>query len=290
MSPLTTNGGLRLAKDPRNGTMYALYQQSQGMLQPNSVLRNQPVRVTYRLNRSDDGGAHWRLNNDNDGIVVATEDSDQGLGYKFGGVNALLGGVDHAVVDPGNGDVYVVYGADVSGNNQLRIRRLTDNGSGGLNVGAAVDVSASTNAALPSVAVLSDGTVGVLYDTFDGNNTAGLPTFTAHLARSTDHGATFTDTVLQTFASPEQDRTGCNAMTQPPNPNPPDLDCARQRVLGDYQQLRRSATPPTAQSPETPMAPTRPRPRRCTRCSSPCRRSRRHRSPRRPTRRCTAGR
>ncbi|MFF4565475.1 Ig-like domain repeat protein [Streptomyces sp. NPDC001435] len=238
MSPLTTNGGLRLAKDPRNGTMYALYQQSTGTFQPNSVLRNQPVRVTYRLNRSDDGGAHWRLNNDNDGIVVATEDSDQGLGYKFGGVNALLGGVDHAAVDPGNGDVYVVYGADVSGNNQLRIRRLTDNGSGGLNVGAAVNVSGATNAALPSVAVLSDGTIGVLYDTFDGNNTAGFPTFTAHLARSKDQGATFTDTVLQTFASPEQDRTGCNATTQPPNPNPPDLDCARQRVLGDYQQLK----------------------------------------------------
>lgn len=238
MSPLTTNGGLRLANDPRNGAMYALYQQSMGTLQPNSVLRNQPVNVTYRLNRSDDGGANWRLNGNNDGIVVATENSDQGLGYKFGGVNALLGGVNHAAVDPGNGDVYVVYGADVSGNNQLRIRRLTDNGSGGLNVGAAVNVSTSTNAALPSVAVLNDGTIGVLYDTFDGNNTAGFPTFSAHLARSTDHGATFTDTVLQTFASPEQDQTGCNTAPSPPAPNPPNLDCARQRVLGDYQQLK----------------------------------------------------
>ncbi|MEU6573253.1 Ig-like domain-containing protein [Streptomyces sp. NPDC046805] len=242
MSPLATNGGLRLAKDPRNGTMYALYQQSTGTNQTNSVLKNQPVNVTYRLNRSTDGGAHWRLGGtgtgDNDGIVVAKVDSDQGLGYKFGSVNALLGGVDHAAVDPSNGDVYVVYGQNVSGNNQLKISRLTANGSGGLNVGTATNVSTSTNAALPSVAVLDDGTIGVLYTTSDGNNTAGFPVFSAHLARSTDHGATFTDTVLQTFSSPEQDRTGCDTRPQPPNPNPPNLTCARQRVLGDYQQLK----------------------------------------------------
>ncbi|MFD9507837.1 Ig-like domain repeat protein [Streptomyces mirabilis] len=238
MNPLATNGGLRLAKDPRNGTMYALYQQSTGTLQPNSVLNNQPVNVTYRLNRSIDGGQHWTLNGNNDGVAVDTVNSDQGLGYKFGSVNALLGGVDHAAVDPSNGDVYVVYGADVSGNNQLRIRRLTDNGSGGLNVGAATNISTSTNAALPSVAVLDDGTIGVLYTTFDGNNTAGFPTFSAQLARSTDHGATFTDTLLQTFSSPEQTQTGCDTRPQPPNPNPPDLTCARQRVLGDYQQLK----------------------------------------------------
>ncbi|WP_369148029.1 Ig-like domain repeat protein [Streptomyces sp. R44] len=239
MSPLVTNGALRLAKDPRNGTMYALYQTSTGTNQTNSVLRNQPVSVNWRLNRSTDNGQTWTLNGDTNGIVVAAENSDQGLGFKFGGVNALLGGNNHAAVDPSNGDVYVAYGADTAtGNNQLRMRRLTPNGSGGLSIGGAVNISASTDAALPSVAVLDNGTIGVLYDTFDGTNTAGFPVFSAHLARSTDHGATFTDTLLQTFSSPQTDQTGCDTRPQPPNPNPPNLNCARQRVLGDYQQLK----------------------------------------------------
>jgi hypothetical protein len=210
--PLATNPGLRLAKDPRNGTMYALYEQSTGT--------NEPKRVTYKLNRSTDGGLTWTLNGSADGLTVDTVRSDQAPGFKFGGVNALLGGVDHAAVDPNNGDVYVAYGQDVSGGNRIRIRRLTASG-GGLRVGPAVNVSASANTALPSVAVTSDGTVGVLYDTFDGNTADGFPTFTAHLARSTDHGATFTDTVLQRFQSPQ--------MTN---------DDPRQRVLGDYHQLK----------------------------------------------------
>lgn len=211
-SPLATNPGLRMAADPRNGAMYVLYEQSSGGGQPRSV--------TYRLNRSSNGGATWGLNGNADGLVVDTVNSDQAPGFKFGGVNALLGGVDHAAVDPNTGDVYVVYGQDVTGGNQIRVRRLQDNGMGGLTVGAATIVSASTNAALPSVAVLTDGTVGVLYDSFDGIS-GGFPQFTAHLATSTNQGATFNDIVLQTFLSPSND-----------NGN------VRQRVLGDYQQMK----------------------------------------------------
>ncbi|GAA1261321.1 hypothetical protein GCM10009665_58850 [Kitasatospora nipponensis] len=208
------NGGLRLAADPRNGSMYALYQQGGGTTQPQNV--------TLMLNRSTDAGAHWTLGGSTDGIAVSTDNTRQGnSGYKFGGVNSLQGGVDHVAVDPTNGDVYTAYGADVSGNNQIRIRRLTDNGTGGMNVGAAVNVSSSTNAALPSVAVLGDGTIGVLYLTDDGTNTSGFPEFSAHLARSTDHGATFTDTVLQSYTT---------AVGDPSQPT--------QRLFGDYEQLK----------------------------------------------------
>jgi hypothetical protein len=212
--PLATNPGLRLAADRRNGTMYAVYEQSSG--------NAQPKKVTYKLNRSVDGGRTWTLNGNADGLTVDSVRSDQAPGFKFGTVNALLGGVDHAAVDPANGDVYVAYGQDVSGGNQIKIRRLTANGNGGLGIGPATNVSTSTNAALPSVAVSSDGTVAVLYDTFDGTTAAGFPIFTAHLARSTDHGTTFDDTVLQQFQSPEVN-------------DPAD---ARQRVLGDYHQLK----------------------------------------------------
>jgi hypothetical protein len=205
------NPGLRLASDHGSGTMYAMFQQSSGA---------SPQTITYKLNRSTDGGATWTLNGSADGLTVDTVSSDQAPGFKFGTVNALLGGVDHVAVDPTNGDVYTVYGQDVSGGNQIRIRRLRANGSGGLTVGPAVNVATSTNAALPSVAVASDGTIGVLYDTFDGM-VSGLPAFSAHLARSVDHGTTFSDATLESFSSPEADNGD-----------------GRQRVLGDYQQLK----------------------------------------------------
>ncbi|PZS01845.1 MAG: hypothetical protein DLM70_11090 [Chloroflexi bacterium] len=63
--------------------------------------------------------------------------------------------------------------------------------------------------------------MGVLYDTFDGFDGSGYPSFSAYLAASSDHGQTFTSTLLESFLSPAKD-----------NGN------SRQRVLGDYQQLK----------------------------------------------------
>jgi hypothetical protein len=212
------NPGHRLAADPRNGYVYSLYQLNQGGNGGGTA------RLTYRLNRSTDNGATWGLNDlVGQGIDVAIADSDQPL-PKFGTVNALLGGVDHAAVDPTTGDVYVVYGNRDSstGNNRLAIRRLQDNGSGRLNIGAESFVTGQVQSALPSLAVTSEGTVGVLYDTFDGFSTSGnLPIFSAHLATSTDRGVTFTDQTILTFLSPSNDDGS-----------------SRQRVLGDYQQMK----------------------------------------------------
>ena len=216
-SPNVTNPGLRLASDPRNGTMYALYQTSTGA--------SQPRNVTYHLNRSTDGGQTWTLNGNVDGIAVDNVPSSQ-LQFKFAGVNDLRGGVDHAAVDPTNGDVYVVYGHDTNSTgtgNQLEIRRITTDNTGTATVGAASVVSNAASAALPSVAVAADGTIGVLYDTDDGTNASGFPIISAHFARSTDHGVTFTDQVLQTFNSPVL---------------PSGSNTDRQRILGDYQQLK----------------------------------------------------
>ncbi len=216
-SPEVTNPGLRMASDPRNGTMYVLYQTSTGA--------NQPRTVTYHLNRSTDAGQTWTLNGNTDGIAVDTVPSSQ-LQFKFAGVNDLRGGVDHAAVDPTNGDVYVVYGHDTASTgtgNQLEVRRITFNNTGTATIGAASVVSNAASAALPSVAVAGDGTIGVLYDTDDGTNPSGFPIISAHFARSTDHGVTFTDQVLQTFNSPVL---------------PSGSNTDRQRILGDYQQLK----------------------------------------------------
>ena len=64
-------------------------------------------------------------------------------------------------------------------------------------VGAQHQVSLpGAQAALPSVAVAPNGTVGVLYTSFDGFSVDGFPIFSGHFAYSTDAGATFTDQTL----------------------------------------------------------------------------------------------
>jgi hypothetical protein len=218
IGPLTSfvNPGLRLGVNPANGTVYAVYQYA---TQKNA---DGSFHVEYVLNRSTDGGNTWSLNGSSSGVYFVQGNSDQ-VFPKFGGVNALLGGVDAVAVDKTSGDVYVVYGYKdtTTGNDRLAIARLVANGTGGLQLASNVFLTGQVTAALPSVAVRDDGTVGVLYDTYDGNNASGFPVFSAHLAQSKNHGTSFNDTNILSFASPATD----------------DGD-PRQRVLGDYQSLR----------------------------------------------------
>src|SRR6266566_2179458 len=219
------NPGHRLAVDRQTGFVYSLFQRCV------SNCGGDPKNINYMLNRSTDGGATWILNGLAGGIIVANADSTQPT-PKFGTVNALLGGVDHATVDPTTGDVYYVYGnRDAgTGNDRLAIRRIFDNGGGGVTVGPENFVTGPVEAAIPSVAVavasngLSHGIVGVFYYTFDGFS-SGFPIFSAHLAQSSDQGVTFSDQVLETFLSSAAD-----------NGNP------RQRVLGDYMQMKAVGT------------------------------------------------
>jgi hypothetical protein len=214
------NPGLRLANDPRTGFMWALWQFSPGAGAGGSK------SINYNLNRSIDGGQTWTLNGSATGITIATADSTQP--DKFGTVNALLGGVDHAAVDPNSGDLYYVYGNRDSGtgNNRLAIRRITGNGAGGVTVGAEKFVTDQVQAAIPSVAVASDGTIGVFFYTFDGFSADNFPIFTAHFSLSDDKANTFHDITLLTFLS---------AAT---NNCPGAMNCSRQRVLGDYHQTK----------------------------------------------------
>jgi hypothetical protein len=208
--------GHRLATDPRNGFVYSLFQRNIALGAGGSK------NIDYMLNRSTDGGATWSLNGMAGGIIVANGDSTQPT-PKFGTVNALLGGVDHAAVDPHNGDVYYVYGnRDAgTGNDRLAIRQIQDDGGGGVSVGPENFVTGQVETAIPSVAVGSNGTVGVFYYTFDGFSQDNFPIFSAHLAQSSDHGVTFSDQTLLTFLSSAAD-----------NGN------SRQRVLGDYMQMK----------------------------------------------------
>jgi len=211
------NPGHRLAKDPQTGFLYSLFQRCVA-----DCGSDVSKTINYRLNRSTDGGATWILNGSATGITVAAANSTQPRA-KFGTVNALLGGVLHAAVDPSTSDIYYVYGNRdaVTENNRLAIRRIQDDGTGGVTVGAQSFVTGQVQAAIPSVAIASNGTVGVFYYTFDGFSASDFPIFTAHLALSEDQGGTFTDNVLLTFLSSAMDN-----------------DNSRQRVLGDYMQMK----------------------------------------------------
>src|SRR5262249_50102996 len=132
-------------------------------------------RINYRLNRSFDGGLTWELNGSANGITVATADSDQFFtafepgGSSFCWINQLRGGVGHAAVDPVTGDVVYVYGNrdPVTGNNRLAFRRLTPNGAGGLTIGPQIFITGQVQAAIPSVAIAANRTIGVFYYTCD---------------------------------------------------------------------------------------------------------------------------
>jgi hypothetical protein len=210
------NPGHRLAIDQNSGAVYSLFQRRIAAGAGGSQ------NINHMLNRSTDGGNTWTLNGSATGIVVANADSTQPT-PKFCTVNALLGGADHAAVDPQTGDVVYVYGNrdPTTGNNRLAMRRLTDDGAGGLAIGSEIFVTGQVQAAIPSVAVTDNGTIGVFYYTCDGTSLTGFPIFTAHFTVSTDQGATFIGLELETFLSPATD-----------NGN------ARQRVLGDYMQVK----------------------------------------------------
>jgi hypothetical protein len=213
------NPGLRMAKDPTSGAMYALW----GRCTANCG--GDPKTISYMLNRSTDGGQTWSLNGNGLGVSIATGLSSQPT-PKFGTVNALLGGAHHAAVDPNNGAVYYAYGSqNASGADRFALRRLTFSG-GNVNIGPEVIVT-SLDSALPQVAVDTAGTVAVFFYSFDGIGPAptNLPQFTAHLSLSANNGATFTDRTLLAFRSPVVD-----------NGDP------RQRILGDYQQMKAIGT------------------------------------------------
>ena len=156
------NTGHRLAVDPRSGAVYSLFQRRIGA----GAVGSQ--NINYMLNRSTDGGKTWTLNGSPTGIIVANADSTQPQ-PKFCTVNALLGGADHAAVDPVTGDVVYVYGNrdPVTGNNRLAMRRLTPNGVGGLTIGPEIFVTGQVQAAIPSVAITENRTIGVFYYTCD---------------------------------------------------------------------------------------------------------------------------
>ncbi len=82
-------------------------------------------------------------------------------------------------------------------------------------------MTGQVQAAIPSVAITANRTIGVFYYTCDGTSPSGFPIITAHFSTSTDGGTTFFDNTLESFLSPATDN-----------------GAPKQRVLGDYEQVK----------------------------------------------------
>ena len=138
---------------------------------------------------------------------------------------------DHVAVDPhlevGQifGDVYVANGGTPAPNiaGGVFVYRMIDDGNDGMKLANFGVVNPTTDAALPSIAVASNGVIGVLYDTCDDDGVKNKmkPQLTAHLATSTNKALSFADAFLYQFRTSVAD----------------DAD-PKQRLLGDYQQLK----------------------------------------------------
>jgi hypothetical protein len=177
--------------------------------------------LTYLLSASGDGGQTWSVAN-SDHIsgakIIASGMTFQGNGSKVGGVNALLGGITAITVDPATGVAWLVYGTrpTLTGADRLFLVSATRT-AGSLALGTARQISpAGLSSYLPSVAVLPNGEIGVLFMTYDGAS------FGYRFIQTNDGGATIAKTTtLTTFTSPFTNNGQSN-----------------QRILGDYLQVR----------------------------------------------------
>jgi hypothetical protein len=212
---VVANPGTRLATD-QLGNVYSLY----GWGEPPYPKPGGTTPVHYRLNMSSDGGQTWKFTSFGGKAGGLDVDDGQSLqiGSSFGGVNRMTGNITAIAADPSGQHIYAVYGKeDASGVDRIWLAEFHPDGQGGL-VERANPVLLSVpgqRSALPSVAVTTNGTVFVQYDTFDGTE------FHVHLATSTNSGLAFTDQDLYDFT-----------VTGIPFAFP-----GQGRLMGDYQFL-----------------------------------------------------
>jgi hypothetical protein len=208
-----TNFGTRLAAD-QAGAVYVIYGSADAS-GPSGT-----AHVNYRLNRSHDGGATWDYTTATGlpgGLPIDDGFSLQ-RGSMFAGINALRGNITHIAAQSDGSHVYAVYGKRGDpldpNTDKIWIAEFHDDGTGDLAERLSpVPLSVTgQRSALPSVAVTDDGTVFVLYDSYDGSQ------IHVHLATSIDLGMNFTDQDLYDFTTSGIPFSG-------------------DRLLGDYQEV-----------------------------------------------------
>jgi hypothetical protein len=151
--------------------------------------------------RSDDGGADGftALGTGGNGTVVANTTSvfaDTSNTPLTLGRERIAGGDSAIAIDPNDlNHVVVAYldapGANGSGVMQLVVAESTD---GGLNWTTKFTTDSASRSAQPGLAILDDGTIGLLYDNYD----PATNKLSQHFLKTSDDFATTTDTVLAT--------------------------------------------------------------------------------------------
>jgi PEP-CTERM motif len=191
------NPGTRIATDGA-GNVYSIF--GVGTATGTSGVLN----MTYYLNRSRDGGMTWDFNGSSvvGGITIATGVSTQldnagtqASNHWFANVNDLRGNVTAIAADATGAHIYVLFGKqDGSGNNQIYLQEFHPSGTNLVGSTPIVVSPSGQQSALPSLTVLADGTVVMMFDSFDGTMVH------VHVVSSSDFGASIgSDVVEQSF-------------------------------------------------------------------------------------------
>lgn len=192
------NPGTRIATDD-TGRVYAIF--GFGDAPSPAGVHN----VTYYVNRSSDGGVTWEFNGSSavGGILIGSGKSSQldNSGTQvtnnwFAGVNDLRGNITAIASDKTGAHVYALIGKqDAFGIDRIYLIELHPSGSGLVASTPVVVSPAGERAALPSITVLDNGGVVIMYDTYGADGKVHV-----HIATSKDFGATIhSDTVAYSF-------------------------------------------------------------------------------------------
>ncbi len=166
----------------RGDTVYAVFQRY------NHVDANQDETGDIVIVRDDAGGAHnfMDLGVSGAGKAVATGET-----FPQGSIGQERLGSDLSIaVDPNNpARVAVAYAAVQSGNIVVVVHLSTDSGASWSKI-----FTTPADSALPALAIAANGTVGLLYTSYDGTN------LETHLVQSSNNFTSNTDLLLSKFA------------------------------------------------------------------------------------------
>jgi hypothetical protein len=179
-----------------NGDIYIVYKTREG-----SVGAAAPdfEKAHFRVLRSDDCGLTWGalgpsgVSVHGDAQVQTWYTNDFGNLAKGKKTNRARSSDGWIAVDPGSGDIYVVYvNRDSSGFGQLYVARSRDRGVSWTSNRV---TDGTHHSAFPEIAVADNGAVGVLYIDYDDSGPRTI--FRHRFARSFDNGQHWIDKLLQ---------------------------------------------------------------------------------------------
>jgi hypothetical protein len=199
----SVNPGTRIATDS-TGKVYSIFGVGSATATPG--VNN----VTYYLNRSSNGGVTWDFNGSSavGGIVIDSGVSTQlcnapactqASNNWFAHVNDLRGNVTAIAPDSTGSHVYVLIGKqDASGTNRIYLAAYQPVGTNLVQTSEIVVSPASQQAALPAITVKADGTVMLMYETF--NTQDGK--VHVHIASSDNFGASISSDIEEYAFTP----------------------------------------------------------------------------------------